>query len=177
MTKTRRIATTLAGTAAVLAAISMPGYAADAPTSAGAAASCYGSAYSYQGSPAGSGTYAFYPSWGTWDSVDGNCSDINIKTNYTREVRVCTHNKCHGWVKAPKGSGRSSSTTPPRSRVLPAVQGCERELGTSRELTQWCPGCAGASRAGRLVGQGRSRVVGDAAPAVTRPRCWELRAG
>lgn len=86
-----------------LTAASMgPASASDAPA---AAQSCYGSAYSYQGYPAGGSLiYAYYPAWGTWDSVDGNCNDINIKTNYTRDVRVCTHNKCHNWVTATKGN-------------------------------------------------------------------------
>lgn len=47
--------------------------------------SCYGSARSYS-AEAGS-----------------SASDINIKTNSTRSVRVCTHNKCHGWHKAKAG--------------------------------------------------------------------------
>lgn len=104
MTRIARFATTLAGTAAVLAAVGVPGYAADSPASTTTAkTTCYGSAYTYQGYPAGAGTYAYYPARGTWDFVSGYCNDINIKTNYTRTVRVCTHNKCHGWVKAPKG--------------------------------------------------------------------------
>ncbi|MCX4852076.1 hypothetical protein [Streptomyces sp. NBC_00893] len=66
--------------------------------------SCYGSARSYSAEAGSSASdNAHWPKRGQWTSVKGNCSDINIKTDSTRSVRVCTHNKCHGWHKAKAG--------------------------------------------------------------------------
>ncbi|MEU1039855.1 hypothetical protein ACFYP4_22445 [Streptomyces sp. NPDC005551] len=104
MTRTRRIAAVLTGTAAVLAAAVAPVQASGAPATAGGALSCYGSAYSYWAEPGANGDYAHYPNYGNWDVVDGNCNDLNIKTDATRTVRVCTVNKCHSWITATKGT-------------------------------------------------------------------------
>ncbi|MFJ3224608.1 hypothetical protein ACIPJS_14820 [Streptomyces sp. NPDC086783] len=106
MTKTaRRVAAALAGTAAVLVATVVPSQASEASaTAAGGALSCYGSAYGYWAEPGANGGYAHYPNYGQWDVVDGNCNDINIKTDSTRTVRVCTVNRCHDWKTAPKAT-------------------------------------------------------------------------
>ncbi|MCX4967422.1 hypothetical protein OHA98_22190 [Streptomyces sp. NBC_00654] len=90
--------------AVVLTALTIPAQAADTAGSGTEAVSCYGSARSYSAEAgSGPGDNAHWPNRGHWTSVLGNCNDINIKTNSTRSVRVCTHNKCHGWVKATKG--------------------------------------------------------------------------
>ncbi|MEE1738779.1 hypothetical protein [Streptomyces sp. BE147] len=90
--------------AAALTALTIPAQAADTVGNGTEAVSCYGSAGSYSAEAgSGPGDNAHWPNRGRWASVAGYCNDINIKTNSTRSVRVCTHNKCHGWVKATKG--------------------------------------------------------------------------
>lgn len=104
ITTNRRVAATLISAAAVLTALTVPAQAASTHTSGAQAVSCYGSARSYSAEAgSGAGDNAHWPKRGQWTKVKGNCSDINIKTNQTRKVRVCTHSKCHGWVNAKAG--------------------------------------------------------------------------
>lgn len=102
MTRIKRFAAALAGTAAVLGAAVAPVQASEAPSATGALA-CYDHSSGYTAQAGANGDYAHYPNYGQWTTVSGYCSDINIKTNASRTVRVCTVNKCHGWVSAPKG--------------------------------------------------------------------------
>ncbi|MEU2559522.1 hypothetical protein ABZ626_09335 [Streptomyces longispororuber] len=69
------------------------------------AQSCYGSARNYTGTPGGPGRNAHWPATGTYAYATRNCTDINLKVNYTRDVRVCFKNtgQCNGWKKAKKG--------------------------------------------------------------------------
>ncbi|MFJ4902617.1 hypothetical protein [Streptomyces sp. NPDC088727] len=104
ITTNRRVAATLISAAAALTALTAPAQAADTPSGGAKAITCYGTARTYT-AEAGTGPKdnAHYPDRGKWTKVRGNCDDINIKTNYTRSVVVCTHNKCHKPVTAPKG--------------------------------------------------------------------------
>ncbi|MBE8518780.1 hypothetical protein ILP97_14875 [Amycolatopsis sp. H6(2020)] len=65
---------------------------------------CYASGVSLKAFPGTSGTNAYWPSRGLYTEVQGYCNDINVKVAATRDVRVCTRNKCHGWVTAKAGS-------------------------------------------------------------------------
>ncbi|MFJ3587938.1 hypothetical protein ACIQUY_17485 [Streptomyces sp. NPDC090231] len=103
MTTNRRVAAALISAAAALTALTVPAHA-GTPSGGAQALSCYDSARSYTGEAGtGANDNAHWPKRGQWTKVKGNCGDINIKTNYTRSVRVCTHSKCHGWGTAPKG--------------------------------------------------------------------------
>ncbi|MFE1147146.1 hypothetical protein ACFW42_08445 [Streptomyces albidoflavus] len=104
MTRTKRLAAALAGTAAVLGAAVAPVQASGASGTLGTtgAQACYDQAFGYTAQAGANGDYAHYPNYNQWTYVAGFCNDINIKTNASRTVRVCTVNKCHGWVSAPK---------------------------------------------------------------------------
>ncbi|MFF2011033.1 hypothetical protein ACFVWY_18445 [Streptomyces sp. NPDC058195] len=103
MAGSKRFAAALAGAAAVCTVLTAPAQAAQAPGAGAQVKSCYGSAFAYT-AQAGDATHpAHYPTYGNWTTVAGYCNDINIKTNATRQVQVCTHNKCHGWITASKG--------------------------------------------------------------------------
>ncbi|MEI5098702.1 hypothetical protein RB200_08575 [Streptomyces sp. PmtG] len=90
----------LAGGTAALAS----GASAAEPT-ADAAVSCYGSARNYTGTPGGPGRNAHWPATGRYAYATRNCADINLKVNYTRQVRICFKNtgQCNAWKTARKG--------------------------------------------------------------------------
>ncbi|MFJ6014000.1 hypothetical protein [Streptomyces sp. NPDC092952] len=101
--RSKRVAAVLAGAAALCTALTVPAQAAHTAGVGAQVKSCYGSARSYT-AQAGDTTHpAHYPNYGQWTWVRGNCGDINIKPGATRDVQVCTHNKCHGWITAPAG--------------------------------------------------------------------------
>lgn len=94
------------GAAAAIAAVCavVPAQAQAATNSASSATlGCYESGISLTAFPGTSGTNAYWPSRGIYTSVQGYCNDINVKVASTRDVRVCTRNKCHGWVTAKAG--------------------------------------------------------------------------
>ncbi|MER7576973.1 hypothetical protein [Streptomyces sp. NPDC126514] len=99
MRKFARVGAALA-VAAACAALPTQAQASTNPASS-TAASCYGSASYFDAYPGTSGTNAYWPSRGNYTSVLGYCNDINVKLNSTRDVRVCTRNKCHAWYNAP----------------------------------------------------------------------------
>ncbi|MFH8791795.1 hypothetical protein [Streptomyces sp. NPDC017941] len=105
MSNTRRTAAVLVATAAALGSLAAPSHAAsDAPASDRGPRACYDHASPYQGYPGtGPDDPAYWPARGVYSTVLGYCDDINIKTNYTRDVRVCRPGVCHGWQRAVKG--------------------------------------------------------------------------
>ncbi|WP_052864343.1 hypothetical protein [Streptomyces niger] len=70
-----------------------------------AAASCLGTAKNYSGTPGSGSSNAHWPGTGKWAYTTANCADINLKTNYTRTVRVCfkATGGCNAWKSAKKG--------------------------------------------------------------------------
>ncbi|MDX3319784.1 hypothetical protein PV415_23040 [Streptomyces sp. ME03-5684b] len=102
--KNRRFAATLVSATAVFAALSAPAQAADTSRADAGALSCYDTAFWYEAEAGTSASdNAHYPDRGVWKVVDSDCNDINIAPHSSRWVRVCTHNKCHGWVWAEQG--------------------------------------------------------------------------
>ncbi|MFF1479767.1 hypothetical protein ACFVYD_19795 [Streptomyces sp. NPDC058301] len=55
---------------------------------------------------------AFWPQTG-WKYGSTDCADVNLKTNYTRTVRVCWKDlTCTGWETAPKGQWTAIHSVP-----------------------------------------------------------------
>jgi hypothetical protein len=98
--KVRQISTGMAAAAMLLGAAVVPAHASAAPGSAPSSLSCYDTAGKFASYEGGPGENSFFPERGAWMKVQGNCADVNVKPEKTRNVRVCTRNKCHGWVKA-----------------------------------------------------------------------------
>lgn len=93
-----------AAVAIAAAGAAIPAQAQAATNPAGSAAvGCYASGVSLTAFPGTAGTNAYWPSRGLYTEVQGYCNDINVKVANTRDVRVCTRNKCHGWVAASAG--------------------------------------------------------------------------
>ncbi|OLZ52687.1 hypothetical protein [Amycolatopsis keratiniphila] len=61
--------------------------------------SCYGSAVSYRA------ISGLWPALGGYATATKACTDVNVKTNYSRKVRVCFQatGECNGYRLAPKG--------------------------------------------------------------------------
>ncbi|MGH4028184.1 hypothetical protein ACQB60_04510 [Actinomycetota bacterium Odt1-20B] len=65
--------------------------------------SCYGSAQKYTAVGYPSLNTAIWPD-GRWATTTSKCADINVKTNYTRNVRVCWETgACTGFTLAREG--------------------------------------------------------------------------
>ncbi|MEV0678675.1 hypothetical protein AB0I60_19370 [Actinosynnema sp. NPDC050436] len=66
--------------------------------------SCYGSAKSYTAIGDVSADWAEWPDYG-YATTTSACADINVKTNYSRYVRVCfaTTSTCNEWKPAYAG--------------------------------------------------------------------------
>lgn len=55
---------------------------------------------------------AYWPGSG-WKYGSTDCADVNLKTNYTRTVRVCWKDgTCTAWKKAPKGQWTAIAHVP-----------------------------------------------------------------
>ncbi|MGH4030393.1 hypothetical protein ACQB60_15795 [Actinomycetota bacterium Odt1-20B] len=103
MTRTRRIAATLGGAAAVLAAMTAPTYASEAPDTAVTAQSCSATRYFGEGGT-GPGHDAHWPDTGRWATVSGRCGDIKLSLDSgPRTVRVCTRSACNSWKRLGTG--------------------------------------------------------------------------
>ncbi|MEU9117090.1 hypothetical protein AB0D04_36380 [Streptomyces sp. NPDC048483] len=76
------------------------------------AQSCLGSATNYTGTPGSGGGNAHWPGTGKWAYATKKCADINLKVNYTRQVRTCfkSTGKCNGWRTANKGKWALAAT-------------------------------------------------------------------
>jgi len=98
--KVRQISTGMAAAAMLLGAAVVPAHASAAPVGAPSVQSCYDTAGKFGSFEGGPGENSFFPGRGDWLRVEGHCADINVKLEDTRNVRVCTRNKCHDWVKA-----------------------------------------------------------------------------
>ncbi|MFC7308992.1 hypothetical protein ACFQVC_32895 [Streptomyces monticola] len=98
----RFVAIPLAAAAMALATTAVAPAAAETAKSPAAAETCYGSAVGYTAIGTGFDT-AEWP-YGDWKYTTKNCGDINIKTNYSRWVRVCwKYIPCDDWVPAYAG--------------------------------------------------------------------------
>ncbi|MFI7273135.1 hypothetical protein [Streptomyces sp. NPDC049879] len=93
----------LAAAALLIAAAAPAAQAAGESANAPAAGPfCYDlSIYFWGEAGTGPGDNAHWPDRGKWREVWGDCDDINVSLDSGRYVRVCTRNKCHGWVWAP----------------------------------------------------------------------------
>ena len=85
---------------------------ASAPKADAGIQSCLGTARNYTGTPGSSGSNAHWPGTGKYAYTTSNCADINIKTNYTRQVRTCfkATGSCNGWRTAAKGKWALAAT-------------------------------------------------------------------
>jgi len=101
MRKITRHAATLASATLLLAAGIAPAYASEAAASERSASSCYSNAFTYA-SASGTTGESTYPEY-NYLQVRGWCNDINIKTNYSRYVRVCGTTWCGDWYPAYAG--------------------------------------------------------------------------
>jgi hypothetical protein len=65
-------------------------------------AACYDTGGKYTATGDGV-SRAYWPATG-WKYGSTDCADVNLKTNYTRTVRVCWKDQtCTAWETAPKG--------------------------------------------------------------------------
>ncbi|MFH9575517.1 hypothetical protein [Streptomyces sp. NPDC017230] len=74
--------------------------------------SCLGNARYYTGTPGSGGSNAHWPGTGKYAYTTSSCADINIKTNYTRQVRTCfkATRACNGWRTAARGQWALAAT-------------------------------------------------------------------
>lgn len=75
------------------------------------AAACYDTARYYTMTHGGSGN-AHWPGTGKYAYTTGSCSDINVKPNSGRQVRVCFERTgtCNSWKYVPAGTWRAVAT-------------------------------------------------------------------
>lgn len=102
----RRLSAGLFVTAALCAATAVPtATASAAPAPESAALACLDTAKNYTSAPGSGSQNAHWPGTGKWARTTASCADINIKTNYTRQVRTCFRatGACNEFRSAPKG--------------------------------------------------------------------------
>ncbi|MFE0138418.1 hypothetical protein ACFWY6_43810 [Streptomyces sp. NPDC059037] len=103
MIKTRQVATMLGGAAAVLAAMTVPTLASEAPSTAATAQSCSAAPYQSEAGT-GPGNDAHWPNAGHWAVVSSGCHNISLMPNSgTHKVRVCTPSACNAWKSVSGG--------------------------------------------------------------------------